>query len=209
MDADSELELYTRCSWTDPGEPFTHTDHMTSRNTRRKTCASAGLKIDHRAVSAVLTLKTKIEIHDEKRCQTCVAGKPDDSWERGAAVTLTDCGNWDVIAPLLKETAKAHKILETKEMTTTQLELKSLLLKKKREGRHLERAELKLALSSNLVKEESVETRKTLDQDQGECRDGERQRTQSKHINWSSIAKQENPDTVLINFFQDLYVDKR
>ena len=30
-------------------------------------------------------------------------------------------------------------------------------------------------------------------------------KTQSKHFNWSSIAKQENPETVLTNFFQDLY----
>ena len=45
------------------------------------------------------------------------------------------------MAPLLKETAKAHKRLEN-EISVTELELKSLLLKKKREGRHLERAEL-------------------------------------------------------------------
>ena len=45
------------------------------------------------------------------------------------------------MAPLLLETAKARKRMETKEMTATELELKSLLLKKKREGRHLERAE--------------------------------------------------------------------
>ena len=30
-------------------------------------------------------------------------------------------------------------------------------------------------------------------------------KTQSKHFNWSSIAKQENPESVLTNFFQDLY----
>ena len=45
--------------------------------------------------------------------------------------------------------------METKEMTATELELKSLLLVKKREGRHLERAEFELASSSNLEKEES------------------------------------------------------
>ena len=75
-----------------------------------------------------------------------------------------------MVAPLLKETAKAHKRTETKEMTVTELELRSLLLKKKkREGRHFERVEL--ALWSNLEKEEGVETRETLDHDQGECRD--------------------------------------
>ena len=30
-------------------------------------------------------------------------------------------------------------------------------------------------------------------------------KTQSKQFNWSSIAKQENPETVLANFFQDLF----
>ena len=30
-------------------------------------------------------------------------------------------------------------------------------------------------------------------------------KTQSKHFNWSSIAKHENPESVLILFFQDLY----
>ena len=30
-------------------------------------------------------------------------------------------------------------------------------------------------------------------------------KTQSKHFNWSSIAKHENPESVLTNFFQDLY----
>ena len=45
MDADSERELYTRCSWTDPGESLTQMDFiMTSRKTRSKTCASAGLR---------------------------------------------------------------------------------------------------------------------------------------------------------------------
>ena len=46
------------------------------------------------------------------------------------------------MAPLLKETAKAHRRLGAKEMTVTELELKFLLCKMKREERHLEHAEL-------------------------------------------------------------------
>ena len=49
--------------------------------------------------------------------------------------------NWDVMAPLLLETARAHKLMETTVMTETELELKTFLLQKKREGRHLWRAE--------------------------------------------------------------------
>ena len=30
-------------------------------------------------------------------------------------------------------------------------------------------------------------------------------KTQSKHFNWSPIAKKENPETVLTNFFKELY----
>ena len=90
--------------------------------------------------------------------------KPDDSWHGAAAETLADSRNWDVMAPLLKETAKAHKRMKTKEMTVTELELKISLVEEE-EGRAAPRASrVELALSSNLEKEESVETRETLDQ---------------------------------------------
>ena len=65
---------------------------------------------------------------------------------------------------------------------------------------------IELALSRNLEKEKSVETRETLGQDQGECGDGESpKKTQSKHFNWNSIAKDENPGSLLTKFFQNLY----
>ena len=32
-----------------------------------------------------------------------------------------------------------------------------------------------------------------------------KKKTQSTHFNWSSIAKDENPESVLAKFFQDLY----
>ena len=51
-----------------------------------------------------------------------------------AVLSLTDWGNWNVMAPLLLE-----KKLETKEMSVTELELKSLLLRQKRVGRQLGR----------------------------------------------------------------------
>ena len=69
------------------------------------------------------------------------------------------------------ETAKAHRKVESKEMSVTEMELKRLLLGKKKTGRYLERSEL--ALSRNLAKEKSIGTREALGQDQGECRNGE------------------------------------
>ena len=65
---------------------------------------------------------------------------------------------------------------------------------------------IELALSRNLEKEKSIETREASGQDQGECRDGESpKKTQSKHFNWKSIAKDENPESVLTKYFRDLY----
>ena len=67
-----------------------------------------------------------------------------------------------MVAPLLRETAKAHKRTETKEMTVTELELRSLLLKKKREGRHLERAELNWLCRATWRKRRALKREKRL-----------------------------------------------
>ena len=110
------------------------------------------------------------------------------------------------MAPLLKETAKAHKKMETKEMSVTELELKSLLLKNKREGRHLERAELNWLCRAIWRKKRALKRAEHLTKiKESAVRERAPKKTQSKHFNWSSIAKQENPETVLTNFFQDLY----
>ena len=162
-------------------------------------------KTDHWAVLAVLSLKTKMR--DMMKSDVNLRGwQPDDSWQRAAAETLTDWGNWDVMAPLLKETAKAHKKMDTKEMTVTELEVKSRLLKKKREGRHLERAELNGLCRAIWRKRRALKREKHLTKIKESAETGKApKKTQNKHFNWSSIAKQENPETVLTNFFQDLY----
>ena len=43
-----------------------------------------------------------------------------------------DWRNWDALTPLLLETAKANKMLETKVMTVTELELQTFCCKKNR-----------------------------------------------------------------------------
>ena len=134
--------------------------------------------------------------------QTCLV---DDSWHDAATATLTDRKSWSKLTLLLVETAKVHRKLETKEMSVTELELKTLLLRE--EHRTVPRTiRTELALSSNLEKEKSIETREAPGQDQGKCRDGESaQETQSKHFNWKSIAKDENPESDLTKYFRDLF----
>ena len=60
-----------------------------------------------------------------------------------------------------------------------------------------------MALSKNLEKNTSFETREAI-KESAEVEKAPK-KTQGKQFNWSSIAKQENPESVLSNFFQDLY----
>ena len=80
--------------------------------------------------------------------------------EKVAAETLTVWENWNVMSLLLLGTAKGHKRRETKEVIVTEVELKTLLLKMKREGRHLERAEMNRLCRTNWRKTESAEARR-------------------------------------------------
>ena len=61
-------------------------------------------------------------------------------------------------------------------------------------------------LPCNLEKTESAEAGQNLIKTK-ESAETERapKRTQSEHVNWSSIAKQENPETALAGFFQGVY----
>ena len=63
---------------------------------------------------------------------------------------------------LLLETAKGHKRRETKEVTVAELELKTLLLKMKREGRHLERAEMNRLCRTHWRKRRALKREKHL-----------------------------------------------
>ena len=136
--------------------------------------------------------------------------EPDDSWHEAAAETLTGWKSWNKLAPLLVETAMAHRKVETKEMSVTEMELKTLLLRKKKTGRYLERSDLKLALSRNLEKEKSTEREKHLDKIKESAEMGRApKKTQSKHFNWKSIAKDGNPESVLTKYFRDLYSLRR
>ena len=97
-------------------------------------------KTDHRAVFAVLSVRPKMRYTMTNAANLC-GWVPDDSWHDAAAATLTDWKSWNKLAPLLVETAKAHRKVESKEMSVTEVELKTLLLRKKNTGRYLERSE--------------------------------------------------------------------
>ena len=128
---------------------------------------SEWFKTDHRAVLAVLSLKAKVGY----------SAKPGVNLRRD----VDRLENWDVMAPLLLETAKAYKMMETnRKMTVTELELKSLLLQKKRDGRHFGRAELNRLCRAFWRKQRALKRQKYFDQDQGKCRCGESNQENTK-----------------------------
>ena len=176
MNADTERELFTRSSWSNPEDSLTQMDFiMTSRKLEMKhvqVLDSDWFKTDHRAVYAVLSLRPKMR-YTVKNAANLRGWVPDDSWHDAAAATLTDWKSWNKLAPLLVETAKAHRKVESKEMSVTEMELKTLLLRMKKTGRIPRTIRTELAMSRNLEKEKSIETREAPGQDQGECRDGE------------------------------------
>ena len=97
--------------------------------------------------------------------QTLRGWEPDDSWHDTATATLTDWKSWNKLAPLLVETAMAHRKVDSKQHTSVE----------KEENRTEPRAvRIELALSRNLEKEKSIETREA---------------------SWKSIAKDENAKT--------------
>ena len=139
-------------------------------------------------------------VHGEEWCEP--------AW-LGARRLLARCGysNADGLEePLLVETAMPHRKLETKEMSVTELELKTLLLRKKKTERYLERSELNWLCREIWRKRRALKREKHSDKikESAEMVKAPK-KTQSKHFNWKSIAKDENPESVLTKYFRDLY----
>ena len=184
MDAGSEQELHTM----QLDETWRRSDlnglYHGIEETGRKTNASSGLRlIQDRsqggsccsfieiATSTLCTTWSEFERLETKRC-------------------IAKCGHRDADrSPLLLETAKAHKLVETKVMTGTDLELKTVLLQKKREGQHFERAELNRLWRAIWRKRRQLKRRKHLTKikERAETRNAPK-KTQSKHFNWNSTA---------------------
>ena len=131
MNADTERELFTRSSWSNPEDSLTQMNFiMTSRKLEMKRVQvldSDWFKTDHRAVYAVLSLRPKMR-YTVKNAANLRGWVPDDSWHDAAAATLTDWKSWNKLAPVLVETAKDHRKVESKEMSVTEMELQTLLL---------------------------------------------------------------------------------
>ena len=161
--ADTERELFTRSSWSNPEDSLTQMDFiMISRKLEIKhvqVLESDWFKTDHRAVYAVLSLRPKMR-YTVKTVGNLRGWMPDDSWHDAAAATLTDWKSWNKLAPLLVETAKAHRKVESKEMS---VELKTLLLRKKKTGRYLERTELNWLCREIWRKRRALKREKHLD----------------------------------------------
>ena len=166
MNADTERELFTRSSWSNPEDSLTQMDFiMTSRKLdmeQVKVTDSDWFKTDHRAVFAVLSLRPKMR-YTVRNAANLSGWEPDDSWHDTATATLTDWKSCNKLALLLVETAMAHRKVETKEMSVTELELKTLLLRKKKTGWNFERSELKSLCREIWRKRKALKREKHLD----------------------------------------------
>ena len=182
--------------------------HHDFEKTGNETCAGSGLRLvqdGSQSGSCCPFVETENEIHVEERYEPAWLGARRSVAQCGCrdADGLGDlecdgafaCGNGD-------GSQKSGNQRDVSDRNGTQI-----TPVEKEENRTAPRANrVEFALPSNLEKAESAEARETPEQDRGECRDGKApKKTQSKHFNWSSIAKHENPESVLTNFFQEPY----
>ena len=176
MNADTERQLFTRSSWSNPEDSLTQVDFiMTSRKLDMKQVQvldSDWFKTDHRVVLAVLSLRSKMR-YTMRNGMNLRGWEPDDSWHKVAAETLTDWTNWNKLAPLLVETAVAHRKIGNQGEFSDRIGAQITSVEKEENRTVPQAIRIELALSRNLEKEKSVEMRETLGQDQGESRDGE------------------------------------
>ena len=182
--------------------------HHDFEKTGNETCAGSGLRlVQDRSQSGVCCLffETENEVHDEEWCKFAWLGAR-------RLMAQSGCRNADGLeeleqdGTLLMETAMAHRKLDTKEMSVTELELKSRLLRKKKTGRHLDRTELNWLCREIWRKRRALKRENHLDKIK-ESAEMEKapKKTQRKHFNWKSIAKDENPESVLTKYFRDLH----
>ena len=98
--------------------------HHDFKKIGNETCAGSRLRlVQDRSQSGVCSsfVETENEAHDEECCKLAWLGARRLLARRGAE-TLTDWKSWSKMAPLLVETAMAHRKLDTKEMSVTELQ---------------------------------------------------------------------------------------
>ena len=126
MNADTERELFTRSSWSNPEDSLTQMDFiMTSRKLEMKhvqVLDSGWFKTDHRAVLAVLSMKPKMG-YAVRNGVNLRGWEPDEAWLSVAAETLAELENWNAMVPLLMDNGdELTGKVETKEMSVTEIE---------------------------------------------------------------------------------------
>ena len=144
------------------------------------------LKTDHRAVLAVLSLRPKMR-YTLRNGANLRGWEPDDSWHKVAAETLTDWKNWNTMVPLLAETAVAHRKIGNQRDVSDRIRAQITSVEKEENRTAPRPNRIEWSLSRNLEKKESVETRDTVGQDQGECRDGESPQENAKQAFQSEL----------------------
>ena len=174
-----------------------------------ETCAGSGLRlVQDRSQSGVCSSfgETENEVHDEEWCKLawlsarrilarCGCSNIDRLEELEQGGTFA-CGNRD----------GSQKGGISKGMTVTEMELKTLLLRKKKTFRYFERSELNWLCGEIWRKRRALKREKHLDKIKESAEMGRApKKTQSKHFNWKSIAEDENPKSVLTKYFRDLY----
>ena len=205
MNADTEQRTFHTIRLVKPRR-FIDTNgfHHYSEKTGNETCAGSGLRLvqDGSQSGACCSFaETENEIHEEKWSELAWL-EADDPWHRVAAETLTEWENWNAMLPLLMETARTHRSMETMELSVTELELKSLAFLFA--GGQLGRSELNWLCREIWRKRRAFETREASGKDQGECRDGEILPRKSKASipTGSQLQNKKTPNL----FFQDLHL---
>ena len=172
MDADTDQDLYTRSSWSDPSESQTQMDFiMTSRNLVVKQVRfldSARFRTDHKAVYAVLALQSKNEIHEEKQCELAWLETKRDMAEGSCGdddrLEELECGGASVVGNGKGTQERGHQgdVDDGARAQVTSVE------KEKRRKTTWETG-AEQTLSRNMEKTKSSEARETHEQDQGKC----------------------------------------
>ena len=149
--------------------------HHDFEKTGHETSTGSGLRlVQDRSQSGACSsfVETENEVHDEERCKPAWLGAR-------RFLTQSGCRNADGLAELEHDGTSAFGNGGGSQKIGNQGDVSDrigaqITSAEKEENRTVPRAiRIELALSRNLEKEKSVETRETLGQDQGECGDGE------------------------------------
>ena len=143
-------------------------------------------KTDHRAVLAVLSLRSCLR-HSAKHAVNLRGWNPNDEWQKAATGTLTGWRNWDALTtPALGDSTGAQNGGDQGDDC----------VRIGAQNSSVRASRVEQILPCHLAKRRALKREKHLTKIT--------KKTQSKHFNSSSIAKQKNPETVLTSLFQDL-----